>query len=57
MSAQIRLERTAYYALLERTQAGALDITKWLSWFLACLDRAFAPAEATLESVLRKARF
>jgi Fic family protein len=57
MSAQIRLERTAYYAMLERTQAGALDVTRWLSWFLACLDRAFAPAETTLATVLRKARF
>ena len=57
MSAQIRLERTAYYDRLERTQAGGLDVTPWLSWFLACLDRAFAPAEATLEAVLRKARF
>jgi Fic family protein len=30
MSAQIRLERNAYYAILERTQKGNLDITPWL---------------------------
>lgn len=57
MSAQIRLERAGYYAILERTQKGDLDITAWLEWFLACLDRAFDGAEATLGVVLRKARF
>ena len=41
MSAQIRLERTAYYDLLEKTQKGDLDITPWLEWFLGCLDRAW----------------
>lgn len=57
MSAQIRLERKDYYAILERTQKGDLDITAWLQWFLACLDRAFDGAEAILANVLRKARF
>jgi len=57
MSAQIRLERKDYYAILERTQKGSLDITAWLQWFLGCLDRAFDGAEAILANVLRKARF
>jgi Fic family protein len=57
MSAQIRLERKDYYAILERTQKGGLDITTWLQWFLGCLDRAFDGAEAILANVLRKARF
>lgn len=57
MSAQIRLERNAYYAILERTQKDGLDITAWLQWFLGCLDRAFDGAETTLANVLRKARF
>ena len=57
MSAQIRLERNAYYDLLERTQKGDLDITPWLGWFLACLDRAFDAADAGLATVFRKARF
>jgi Fic family protein len=56
MSAQIRIERGDYYAMLEATQKGGLDVTGWLRWFLGCLDRAFDGAEATLESVLRKAR-
>jgi Fic family protein len=57
MSAQIRAERKRYYDILEATQKGNLDITQWLQWFLACLDRAFDGAEMTLASVLRKARF
>ncbi|WP_313573740.1 Fic family protein [Brevundimonas sp.] len=57
MSAQIRAERKAYYDLLEATQKGDLDITPWLLWFIACLDRAFDGAEMILASVLRKARF
>jgi Fic family protein len=57
MSAQIRLERSDYYAILERTQKGTLDITPWMQWFLGCLDRAFDGAETTLATVLGKARF
>lgn len=57
MSAEIRLERNAYYDILETTQKGDLDITPWLEWFLDCLDRAFDGAETILASVLRKARF
>ncbi len=40
MSSQILEERKDYYEVLERTQAGSLDITEWLTWFLRCLDRA-----------------
>jgi Fic family protein len=57
MSAQIRLERDAYYDILEQTQKATLDITAWLAWFLGCLERALMGTEVTLASVLRKARF
>src|SRR5213594_3980319 len=57
MSAQIRLERNAYYDILERTQKETLDITAWLQWFIDCFDRALDATEKTLASVLRKARF
>jgi Fic family protein len=57
MSAQILLERNDYYAMLERTQKGTLDITPWMEWFLRCLGRAFDGTESTLAAVLRKARF
>lgn len=56
MSAQIESERQDYYRALETQQRSGLDITPWLSWFLACLGRAFDRAELTLESVLHKAK-
>ncbi len=57
MSAQIRLERNAYYALLEANQKGGMDVTAWMDWFLRCLARAIDGAQGTLASVLEKARF
>ncbi len=57
MSAQIRLERAAYYDILESTQKGGLDVSPWVEWFLGCLDRAIEGAGETLSGVLRKARF
>jgi Fic family protein len=57
MSAQIRLERDAYYDVLERTQKGTLDVTRWMEWFLECLGDAIEGAQSTLASVLDKARF
>src|ERR1700690_122276 len=57
MSAQIRLERAAYYDILERAQKGTLDITSWMEWFVGCLGRAIDGAQKTLGAVLAKARF
>lgn len=57
MSAQIRHERNDYYDILEQTQKGTLDVTPWLDWFLGCLGRAFDGTEATLATVMGKARF
>ena len=57
MSARIRVERKAYHDTLEATQRGDVDVTPWLTWFLACLDRAIAGADATLATVMAKARF
>jgi Fic family protein len=57
MSGQIRIERNDYYDTLERTQKGRLDVTRWQTWFLSCLERAIAAAEDTLSTVLAKARF
>ncbi|KAA6332354.1 hypothetical protein EZS27_019127 [termite gut metagenome] len=47
----------AYYDILENTQRGDGDITEWLMWFLACLERSLANTEKVLESVLTKAKF
>lgn len=56
MSTQIEAEKKDYYLKLEQRQKGGMDITSWLEWFLSCLDRAIAGAEAGLASVLRKAK-
>lgn len=57
MSAQIRLERKAYYTMLEETQKGTLDITTWIEWFTGCLERAVKNADFILAKVLRKAKY
>ena len=57
MSAQIREERAEYYRILEQTQQGALDVTPWMEWFLACLTRAIEGAQSTLSGVIAKARY
>lgn len=57
MSAQIRVERKGYYALLEKTQKGSLDITEWLTWFLNCLRSALKSSEEILGKVLFKHKF
>jgi len=56
LSSQIEAERKEYYLQLEAAQRGNLDITQWLTWFLACLDRAIGNAEERLAIVLYKAR-
>lgn len=57
MSAQIRLQRKGYYEILEKTQKGTTDITKWLEWFLNCLNVSITTAEQNLVNVLNKAKF
>lgn len=57
MSAQIQNERKKYYEILENTQKGDLEITKWLHWFLSCLERALFHAEESLNSVLNEANY
>ncbi len=57
MSSQIRKERSTYYNMLERAQSSTLDITEWLLWFIACLDRAMDAPQEILREVLRKTRF
>lgn len=56
MSSGIEAERKQYYLQLEAAQRGSLDITAWLAWFLACLDRTIENADRSLGAVLEKAR-
>ena len=57
LSSQIQKERKHYYAILEKSQKGPLDITDWIKWFFTCLGRAIDGALATLESILKKSQF
>ncbi len=57
MSASILEDRAAYYQVLESSQKGDLDITRWLSWFLATLLRSLEQALANIDRILAKARF
>lgn len=57
MSAEIKLMRSEYYEVLERTQRGDGDITEWLLWFLQCFDAALDSTEENLSAVLARARY
>lgn len=57
MSSQILEERKNYYDVLEKTQAGSLDITEWLTWFLGCLDRSIEQSSRISDSALEKELF
>ncbi|MCC7435795.1 MAG: Fic family protein [Methanoregulaceae archaeon] len=57
MSAQILKHRQSYYDVLETTQKGDLDITHWLTWFLARLEEALDAAEGVVALVELKRQF
>ena len=57
LSSQIRREQPEYYASLERTQKGDLDVTERLLWFTDCFSGALDTAEQAAAGVLRRAEF
>jgi len=57
MSAEIREQRGDYYRILEQTQRGTMDISRWIEWFLSCLTGAIAGAQTALSGVIAKARY
>lgn len=57
LSTQIQAERKSYYAILEKTQKGNLDITEWIEWFLHCLLRAIDRSLSMLDAVQKKQKF
>ena len=57
LSSQIMAERNDYYEILKATQAGTGDITDWLKWFLACMNRAILNSNTLLKKIMTKARF
>ena len=57
MSAEIQKNRSAYYTMLEQTQAGTLQITSWMQWYLSCLALSIDHAQEQLSVVLTKEVF
>lgn len=57
LSSQINADRESYYAVLEQSQKGGVDITAWLLWFLACFSRGIETSERLMSLVLDKAAF
>lgn len=57
VSRQLMAERDAYYAALENLSRGGLDITPWLSWYVAQVNTAMSDSRRTVGHVMTKARF
>jgi len=57
LSGQIRRDRADYYASLEGTQKGDLDITARLLWFIEVFSKTLTAAEEICSGILRKADF
>jgi Fic family protein len=57
MSARFMEQRDAYYAALERTSSGDLDMTPWLVWFLEQVAAAIRSSESLVAAIVQKARF
>jgi len=57
MSTQIMKSKKGYYAILESTQKGSLDVSQWLVWYFERLTEALEATDETLSKVLVKAKF
>jgi Fic family protein len=57
LSNQIFKEHKHYNNIIEETQKGTSDITKYIEWFLGCFGRALLASEQNLELILDKAHF
>ncbi|MEO9869397.1 Fic family protein [Ekhidna sp.] len=57
MSSSIEKDKKNYYAILEKTQRGDLDVSEWVMWFLNRLEDAFGQSHILLNDVLFQAKF
>ncbi len=57
ISTQIEANRNEYYEILEATQRGNLDITRWIIWFLQQVDSAAQTAMILLNRINRSTQF
>lgn len=57
LSKQIFKDRKGYYAILNQTSIGKLDITPWLRWFLNRFITAIEDSLNSIEKTVQKAKF
>jgi len=57
MSVSILERRKSYYAILESTQKGGLNITAWVLWFLDTLNDELLNTLGTIEQTLSKTNY
>ncbi|MBV8042209.1 Fic family protein [Pluralibacter sp.] len=57
MSRTINKHRQRYYEVIEQTQKGDVDITRWLIWFVEMLQLSVQEALTLIEQTVFKARY
>ena len=57
MSEAINRNKKEYYAILEKTQKGTMDVTEWILWFLHTLENAIENSLKVLDRILDKSKF
>lgn len=57
VSQQFMLDRSGYYAQLQRASNGDMDITAWIHWFLGCVKKACLESLAQVTQASAKNNF
>ncbi|MCC8113923.1 MAG: Fic family protein [Bacteroidales bacterium] len=57
ISTYINRDKRHYYAVMEQTQNGTMDITAWMAWYVNTLIKAIKGAQSIVSQVLNKAFF
>ena len=58
LSQQIMNDRSGYYEQLQAaTSSDTLDVTPWVEWFVACIERAAQAALKQMQAAIEKTRY
>ena len=58
LSQQIMNDRSGYYEQLQvATSSDTLDVTPWVVWFVACIERAAKAALKQMQAAIEKTRY
>ncbi|MBQ9067970.1 MAG: Fic family protein [Eggerthellaceae bacterium] len=57
MASYIKAHRSSYYEAIEHAQKGSMDVTPWLTWFLAAVKASIETSQEEFEAVLRRSDF